>query len=84
MNSSLMAQYIKFVADRLLFSLGVPKYYRVENPFEWMEMISLQGKTNFFEKRVGEYQKAGVKQNTNGEVQDKNFDFKQNLDDIDF
>lgn len=84
MNSSLMAQYIKFVADRLLFSLGVPKYYKVENPFEWMEMISLQGKTNFFEKRVGEYQKAGVKQNTNGEVQDKNFDFKQNLDDIDF
>lgn len=61
MNSALMAQYIKFVADRLLFSLGVPKYYKVENPFEWMEMISLQGKTNFFEKRVGEYQKAGVK-----------------------
>ena len=84
MNSALMAQYIKFVADRLLFSLGVPKYYKVENPFEWMEMISLQGKTNFFEKRVGEYQKAGVKQNTNGEIQDKNFDFKQNLDDIDF
>ena len=76
MNSALMAQYIKFVADRLLFSLGVPKYYKVENPFEWMEMISLQGKTNFFEKRVGEYQKAGVKQNTNGEVQDKKFIFK--------
>lgn len=85
MNSALMAQYIKFVADRLLFSLGVPKYYKVENPFEWMEMISLQGKTNFFEKRVGEYQKAGVKNNANaGEIQDKNFDFKQNLDDIDF
>jgi ribonucleoside-diphosphate reductase subunit M2 len=61
MNSGLMAQYIKFVADRLLYSLGVPKFYKVENPFEWMEMISLQGKTNFFEKRVGEYQKAGVK-----------------------
>jgi ribonucleoside-diphosphate reductase subunit M2 len=44
-----------FVADRLLFTLGVPKYYRVSNPFEWMEMISLQGKTNFFEKRVSEY-----------------------------
>jgi len=60
MNSSLMSQYIKFVADRLLFSLGVPKYYKVENPFEWMEMISLQGKTNFFEKRVSEYAKSGV------------------------
>jgi len=68
MNSALMAQYIKFVADRLLYSLGVPKYYKVENPFEWMEMISLQGKTNFFEKRVGEYQKAGVKANLNGEI----------------
>jgi len=77
MNSGLMAQYIKFVADRLLFSLGVPKIYHVENPFEWMEMISLQGKTNFFEKRVGEYQKAGVKGNgqNGGEVQSKNFDF---------
>lgn len=66
MNSTLMAQYIQFVADRLLFALGVPKFYKVENPFEWMEMISLQGKTNFFEKRVGEYQKAGVK-NGNGQ-----------------
>ena len=55
MNSRLMGQYIKFVADRLLFALGVPKYYNVENPFEWMDMISLTGKTNFFEKRVGEY-----------------------------
>jgi len=82
MNSSLMTQYIKFVADRLLFSLGVPKFYRVENPFEWMEMISLQGKTNFFEKRVGEYQKAGVKNSVGQE--DKNFDFNQNIDDVDF
>jgi ribonucleotide reductase beta subunit family protein with ferritin-like domain len=55
MNSKLMSQYIMFVADRLLFALGVPKYYLVENPFEWMDMISLTGKTNFFEKRVGEY-----------------------------
>ena len=55
MNSSLMNQYIKFIADRLLFQLGVPKKYDVENPFEWMDMISLQGKTNFFERRVGEY-----------------------------
>ena len=43
------------MADRLLFSLGVPQYYKVENPFEWMDMISIQGKTNFFERRVGEY-----------------------------
>ena len=55
MNSTLMNQYIKFIADRLLFSLGVPAKYNVENPFEWMDMISLQGKTNFFEKRVGDY-----------------------------
>jgi len=84
MNSGLMGQYIKFVADRLLFSLGVPKIYKVENPFEWMEMISLQGKTNFFEKRVGEYQKAGVKNAGSGEAADKNFDFNQNLENIDF
>ena len=63
-----MNQYIKFIADRLLFSLGVPKKYNVENPFEWMDMISLQGKTNFFEKRVGEYQKAGVKQQSDGNL----------------
>ena len=60
MNSDLMCQYIEFVADRLLESLGNPKVYNVENPFPWMDMISLQGKTNFFEKRVGDYQKAGV------------------------
>ena len=60
MNSRLMSTYIEFVADRLLYALGYNKYYNVQNPFEWMEMISLQGKTNFFERRVGEYQKAGV------------------------
>jgi len=60
MNSKLMSVYIEFVADRLLYALGYPKYYNAQNPFEWMEMISLQGKTNFFEKRVGEYQKSGV------------------------
>ena len=60
MNATLMKQYIEFVADRLLISLGATKLYNVENPFPWMEMISLQGKTNFFERRVGEYQKAGV------------------------
>ena len=60
MNSELMSQYIEFVADRLLVALGVDKVYGVDNPFPWMDMISLQGKTNFFEKRVADYQKAGV------------------------
>lgn len=60
MNSALMGQYIEFVADRLLVSLGEEKYYNSTNPFDFMEMISLTGKTNFFEKKVGEYQKAGV------------------------
>ncbi len=60
MNADLMCQYIEFVADRLLVALGNTKIFNVENPFPWMEMISLQGKTNFFEKRVGDYQKAGV------------------------
>ncbi len=60
MNAKLMAQYIEFVADRLLIALGCAKIYNATNPFDFMEMISLQGKTNFFEKRVGEYQKAGV------------------------
>eukprot|EP00949_MAST-11_sp_MAST-11-sp1_P001256 g1256.t1 len=60
MNSKMMCQYIEFVADRLLYSLGVPKVWNATNPFDWMVMISLQGKTNFFEKRVGEYSKAGV------------------------
>ncbi|MEQ8715530.1 MAG: ribonucleotide-diphosphate reductase subunit beta [Cyclobacteriaceae bacterium] len=60
MNSELMCQYIEFVADRLLLELGCPKIYNATNPFDFMEMISLQGKTNFFEKRVAEYQKAGV------------------------
>lgn len=60
MNSDLMCQYIEFVADRLLAALGQKKIFNVENPFPWMDMISLQGKTNFFEKRVGDYQKSGV------------------------
>merc|ERR1712241_1333693 len=60
MNHDLMAQYIKYVADRLLIELGCDKIYRAENPFDFMENISLDGKTNFFEKRVGEYQKSGV------------------------
>jgi ribonucleoside-diphosphate reductase beta chain len=60
MNADLMCQYIEFVADRLLVALNCPKVYETANPFDFMEMISLQGKTNFFEKRVAEYQKAGV------------------------
>jgi ribonucleoside-diphosphate reductase beta chain len=60
MNAELMCQYIEFVADRLLVSLNCEKYYNTSNPFDFMEMISLQGKTNFFEKRVAEYQKSGV------------------------
>ncbi|GAA5836319.1 hypothetical protein JCM3766R1_003488 [Sporobolomyces carnicolor] len=60
MNSDLMCQYIEFVADRLLVSLGNKKIYNKENPFDFMDMISMEGKTNFFEKRVSDYQKAGV------------------------
>jgi ribonucleotide reductase beta subunit family protein with ferritin-like domain len=60
MNASLMSQYIEFVADRLLHDLGYRPLYGSKNPFDWMDMISLEGKTNFFEKRVGEYQKSGV------------------------
>lgn len=60
MNAEMMGQYIEFVADRLLMSLGCPKAYGTANPFSWMDMISIQGKTNFFEKRVGDYAKAGV------------------------
>ena len=60
MNAKLMQQYIEFVADRLLVELGNEKVYNATNPFDFMDMINLQGKTNFFEKRVGEYQKAGV------------------------
>lgn len=60
MNAKLMKQYIEFVADRWIGELGYTKIYNAANPFDFMEMISLQGKTNFFEKRVGDYQKSGV------------------------
>ncbi len=60
MNAELMQQYIEFVADRLLGELGCDTVYNASNPFDFMDMISIQGKTNFFEKRVAEYQKAGV------------------------
>merc|ERR1711871_581475 len=63
-NSGLMCQYIEFVADHLLASLGLEKVYGTANPFDWMELISLEGKTNFFEKRVGEYAKAGLMNET--------------------
>ncbi|MBP7272234.1 MAG: ribonucleotide-diphosphate reductase subunit beta [Saprospiraceae bacterium] len=75
MNAELMCQYIEFVADRLLVSLGNDKVYNVENPFPWMDMISLQGKTNFFEKRVGDYQKAGVKADRDEQVFTLSADF---------
>lgn len=65
MNAGLMKTYIEFVADRLLVALGNQKFYKVANPFDFMESISLAGKTNFFEKRVGDYQKAGVMASTN-------------------
>ncbi len=75
MNSRLMNQYIEFVADRLLVSLGVSKHYGSANPFDFMELISLQGKTNFFEQRVSDYQKAGVLSTKEENMFDMNADF---------
>ncbi|SHM94716.1 ribonucleotide-diphosphate reductase subunit beta [Polaribacter sp. KT 15] len=68
MNAKLMTQYLEFVTDRLLLEFGCDKVYDVTNPFDFMEMISLEGKTNFFEKRVSEYQKAGVKSGGTGSI----------------
>jgi ribonucleoside-diphosphate reductase beta chain len=73
MNANLMTQYLEFVTDRLLVELGCDRVYNSSNPFDFMDMISLQGKTNFFEKRVGEYQKAGV-MNNDSEAQKITFD----------
>jgi ribonucleoside-diphosphate reductase beta chain len=73
MNAVLMTQYLEFVADRLLVELGCDREYNTTNPFDFMDMISLQGKTNFFEKKVAEYQKSGV-MNTDGEAQKISFD----------
>jgi ribonucleoside-diphosphate reductase beta chain len=73
MNAGLMTQYLEFVADRLLVELGCDREYNTSNPFDFMDMISLQGKTNFFEKKVAEYQKAGV-MNTDNEAQKITFD----------
>ena len=67
MNNTLMSQYIEYVADRLLLMLGLQKIYNATNPFDWMEMISVQGKTNFFEKRVGEYSNVSNPNADNGD-----------------
>eukprot|EP00968_Pinguiococcus_pyrenoidosus_P011348 scaffold913_cov233-Pinguiococcus_pyrenoidosus.AAC.3 len=75
MNAELMCQYIEFVADRLCVALGTSKIYGSSNPFDWMDMISLQGKTNFFEKRVGEYAKSGVGNSVDDQVFDLDCDF---------
>lgn len=75
MNADLMCQYIEFVADRLLMELGCEKEFDATNPFNFMELISLQGKTNFFEKRVGDYQKAGVTSTKEDNVFKINEDF---------
>jgi ribonucleoside-diphosphate reductase beta chain len=75
MNADEMCKYIEFVADRLLSSLGAGKVYNVDNPFPWMDMISIQGKTNFFEKRVGDYQKSGVMAEKAKQVFSLNEDF---------
>ena len=74
MNSKLMSQYIEFVADRLLVQLGYTKHYKTANPFDFMEMISLEGKTNFFEKRVGDYSLSS------GQKSDEAF----SMDNVDF
>ena len=70
MNSKLMSQYIEFVADNLLEQLGVERHYGSDNPFDFMQMIALEGKTNFFEKRVSDYQKAGVMNKDEGDTYD--------------
>jgi len=70
MNAELMAQYLEFVTDRLLVALGCSKVYNSENPFDFMQNIALQGKTNFFEKRVAEYQKAGVNNKSDESIED--------------
>jgi ribonucleotide reductase beta subunit family protein with ferritin-like domain len=78
MNAELMKQYIKYVADRLLKSLGYTPIYKVQNSFDFMEFASMEGKTNFFEKRVSEYSKAGISMNGASAIPDK---FEINLED---
>ncbi|KAI7820082.1 ferritin-like superfamily, partial [Kickxella alabastrina] len=79
MNAKLMCQYIEFVADRLLVALGQPKKYLSTNPFDFMDMISMQGKTNFFEKRVSDYQKAGVMMGSQGNARETVFDLDEDF-----
>ena len=73
MNSGSMSSYIEFVADRLLTDLGYSKLYGANNPFPWMEMLALEGKTNFFERKVSEYAKAGVVSGNNDLTWDEEF-----------
>ena len=80
MNSDMMKEYIRFVADRLMRTLGYGEIYGAKNPFDWMELISMQGKTNFFEKRVAEYQKAGVMNSAKGGAQTNAFEFSTSMD----
>jgi len=76
MNNDLMEEYIEYIADRLLLMLGLDKIYNAQNPFDWMEAISIQGKTNFFEKRVGEYSNAA---NPNSNAEDNNFELDEDF-----
>ena len=73
MNATLMSQYIEYVADRLIVQLGYDKIYNSTNPFDFMQLISMEGKTNFFEKRVSEYSLAGIGQNNSGETKEIDF-----------
>lgn len=75
MNKNLMKQYIQFVADRLLLELQCDKVWNVSNPFDFMENLSLEGKSNFFEKRVAEYQKLGVSQSPNSSAEQSGHNF---------
>jgi len=79
MNSKLMSNYIEFVADRLIIQLGYTKLYNTSNPFDFMEMISLQGKTNFFEKRVSEYSLAKVSHNLNSDKGNNDFNVDEDF-----
>ena len=74
MNTKLMSQYIEYVADRIIFQLGYPKLFNSRNPFDFMQLISMENKTNFFEKRVGEYGLANIKINKDDEDEIIDFD----------
>jgi ribonucleoside-diphosphate reductase subunit M2 len=81
MNAGLMAEYIEFVADRLIVQLGGTKVWNTSNPFDWMETISLQGKANFFEHRVDQYQKNGVMQSVDGDADGPDaYEFRTDVD----